>query len=377
MSVLKSVIPKTGKIVSRLGFGSYRVNQEKHAQALVAAIESGINIIDTAHNFEQGASERWIGNTLEKIISDGRISREDVAIVTKSGYLTSSDTSLFSPSDYVQLNEKSYHSISPKVIEKQIETSLQRLKTNKIDIFMINAPERMLMAKNKVYSTNQLYKDLSESFRYLDSLVSSGTINGYGVCSNTMAFSGAADHISLEKIIEACSRPDHFAAIQVPFNLFEREAIIQEDNQTVADVAEKHGIYVTTNRPLNAIANGQIRVLVNHVLGANGKGPTEHEIMDKMSQSFERVAKLESDMISELPLEEETLAAKFIWGQVLSENLARLAQNHFATRHYLLHQVLPAVEKDLDSLHGYAKELDGELAMYQEWINQYKEVNLN
>lgn len=78
-----------------------------------------------------------------------------------------------------------------------------------------------------------------------------------------------------------------------------------------------------------------------------------------------------------VPLEEETLAAKFIWGQVLSENLARLAQNHFATRHYLLHQVLPAVEKDLDSLHGYAKELDGELAMYQEWINQYKEVNLN
>lgn len=189
MSVLKSVIPKTGKIVSRLGFGSYRVNQEKHAQALVAAIESGINIIDTAHNFEQGkfcsrisskigsnnndncigASERWIGNTLEKMISDRRISREvlyiykkkrmsfflndkkDVAIVTKSGYLTSSDTSLFSPSDYVQLNEKSYHSISPKVIEKQIETSLQRLKTNKIDIFMINAPERMLMAKNKVY----------------------------------------------------------------------------------------------------------------------------------------------------------------------------------------------------------------------------------
>jgi hypothetical protein len=78
-----------------------------------------------------------------------------------------------------------------------------------------------------------------------------------------------------------------------------------------------------------------------------------------------------------VPLEEETLAAKFVWGQVLSENLARLAQNHFATRHYLLHQVLPAVEKDLGSLQGYAKELDGELAMYQEWINQYKEVNLD
>lgn len=32
-----------------------------------------------------------------------------------------------------------------------------------------------------------------------------------------------------------------------------------------------------TNRPLNAIANGQIRVLVNHELGANGKGPGKYE----------------------------------------------------------------------------------------------------
>lgn len=78
-----------------------------------------------------------------------------------------------------------------------------------------------------------------------------------------------------------------------------------------------------TNRPLNAIANGQIRVLVNHELGANGKGPgkyesnnticschiktthlfffflAEHEIMSKMETSFEKVAKLESDVMSE------------------------------------------------------------------------------
>lgn len=61
---------------------------------------------------------------------------------------------------------------------------------------------------------------------------------------------------------------------------------------------------------------------------------------------------------------------------MLSENLARLAQNHFATRHYLLNQVLPAVKKDIESLESYAKELDEELPRYQQWATKYKQVNL-
>lgn len=77
-----------------------------------------------------------------------------------------------------------------------------------------------------------------------------------------------------------------------------------------------------------------------------------------------------------VPVEEESLTSKFVWGQVLSENLARLAQNHFATRHYLTLQVLPELEKDLVELHNYANQLgsDEDLAAYQDWIHNYKEV---
>lgn len=118
--------------------------------------------------------------------------------------------------------------------------------------------------------------------------------------------------------------------------------------------------------------------------------------MSKMQTSFEKVAKLESDVMSErkykkkenewffyilkiwfvVPVEEETLTAKFVWGQVLSENLARLSQNHFATRHYLTNQVLPALQKDLESLENFASELgsDQELAAYQHWIEDYRKV---
>lgn len=158
---------------------------------------------------------------------------------------------------------------------------------------------------------------MAESFRYLDGLVHTGTIGGYGLCSNTMSFPAAADHVALDQVIQSCACPDHFVAIEVPFNLFEREAVIADSSQvpTVADIAKKHDVYVMTNRPLNAIANGQIRVLVNHVLGANGKGLCKHlfyiyfykltsslaeqEIIKNMSQSFEAVTQLETDLMSE------------------------------------------------------------------------------
>jgi hypothetical protein len=80
-----------------------------------------------------------------------------------------------------------------------------------------------------------------------------------------------------------------------------------------------------------------------------------------------------------VPVEEESLTAKFVWGQVLSENLARLAQNHFATRHYLTQQVLPVLHKDLEELHTFAESLenDQELAAYQDWIDNYREVRLS
>lgn len=87
-----------------------------------------------------------------------------------------------------------------------------------------------------------------------------------------MAFPNAMDHVSLTEVLQACSTPSNFVAAQVPFNLFEREAIVGE-GKTVATIAKENGIYLMTNRPLNAIANGQIRVLVNHELGAHGSGP--------------------------------------------------------------------------------------------------------
>jgi aryl-alcohol dehydrogenase-like predicted oxidoreductase len=70
--------------------------------------------------------------------------------VSKSGYLLENDVEKLDAKDFVQVRNKNYHSISPRVLEMQISQSLDRLRTNKLDIFMINAPERMLMAQSRV-----------------------------------------------------------------------------------------------------------------------------------------------------------------------------------------------------------------------------------
>ncbi|KAI8974088.1 NADP-dependent oxidoreductase domain-containing protein [Pilobolus umbonatus] len=358
---MSCVIPKLSKQVSKLGFGSYRLsNQHK---ALKEAIQGGINIIDTSHQFEQGLSETCIGNTLKTLNTP----RESVTLISKAGYMAPDERHQFQAHEYVQLNEKSFHSIHPRVLAYQLKTSLERLQTDTLDIFMLNAPERLLMS----YSRPQLYKEMNASFSYLDSLVSDGVIRGYGVCSNSMALPDAVDHISFNDVMNACDKKDHFVAIQVPFNLFEHEVVLS-DKPTLSTQAKEQGVYLTTNRPLNAIAHGQIRVLVNHVLGSHGIGQNEHQIMSDMASQFDKVAKMETDMVSELPME-ESLASKFVWSQVLSENLSRLSQNHFATRYYLQHQVLPAIEKDLVELHHYAQSANERADIYTSWISDYQQ----
>lgn len=60
---------------------------------------------------------------------------------------------------------------------------------------------------------------------------------------------------------------------------------------------------------------------------------------------------------------------------MLSENLARLAVNHFATKHYLTQQVLPAIDKDLKTLEEYASHFDdGKAQSFHDWMAAYKQV---
>ncbi|CAG8506844.1 4095_t:CDS:2, partial [Diversispora eburnea] len=230
----------TGQLILE-GFGSYRINLKEisYQNALEHAIKSGINVIDTSANFELGESEEVIGSVLENMFKKELVSREDLVVISKAGYFETSNIESLDNS-FAKVSNNSAHSIAPEFLMGQINQSLKRLKLNKLDIFMLNNPERMMQAKNKLYSINNLYNDIKHAFHYLDSEVTRGRIKGYGICSNTMAKPDAIDHISLSTILERLpeSSKQNFFAIQVPFNLFERDTIMEFQEYSLAQYAK-------------------------------------------------------------------------------------------------------------------------------------------
>lgn len=163
-------------------------------------------------------------------------SKQEIVVVSKAGFilpsLTSSATeTLQDVPSYAKISETSYHSIHPSYLSAQISASLERLKLDKLDIFMLNNPERMLGDKYLPggYTKSRLYKEIGEAFVHLDEEVAKGRIGGYGICSNALHVSTTDDHLSLETIVE--SRSDHgwelnnFVAIEAPLNLYERELV--------------------------------------------------------------------------------------------------------------------------------------------------------
>src|SRR5205085_2330361 len=78
---------------SRLGFGSYRVDDEtpEHRQALRDALAAGVNLVDTSTNYTDGGSERMIGEVLREVTRAGEGHREEIVVVSTIGYVQGED----------------------------------------------------------------------------------------------------------------------------------------------------------------------------------------------------------------------------------------------------------------------------------------------
>src|SRR5690606_10721598 len=79
----------SGLMASRLGFGAYRVSDDSELQraALAKALRLGVNLIDASANYMDGGSERLIGGLLAEMSRGGELSREELIVVSKAGYL--------------------------------------------------------------------------------------------------------------------------------------------------------------------------------------------------------------------------------------------------------------------------------------------------
>jgi pyridoxine 4-dehydrogenase len=114
-SAASRTLTVAGTEVARIGLGTNRLNStpENHA-FLREAVEAGVGMIDTAHVYTGGDSERAIGEVLSP-------SPDQTVVATKGGY-----------------SDKG----SPEELRAQIEQSLENLRTDVIDLYYLHRVHR-------------------------------------------------------------------------------------------------------------------------------------------------------------------------------------------------------------------------------------------
>jgi aryl-alcohol dehydrogenase-like predicted oxidoreductase len=359
---------KTGWQVSPVGWGGYRASERvaEHGESLRTALLFGCNLIDTSTNYTDGGSERCVGKTLQALISEGRLKRQEVVIVTKAGYVQGENLmsarereSSGKPfPDMVKFSPDCWHCISPEFLEDQISRSLQRLQVSTIDVLLLHNPEYFLKTEG---SHEEYYQRIRKAFEHLENEAKIGRIQYYGISSNSFPDpKESPEFTSLETVVSHCDEigPDHhFAVIQFPMNLYEPGAVIENNNagKTVVEFALLRGIGTLVNRPLNAFAGDRMVRLANF--------PPTHE--ESAIQGLQDALSSAMSLEAEYPGRDSVAINRVAWGHIIRENMARLSdlEGWKQTLHY---QIRPTLLDALSELRRHDR--------YSSWVNSYEPV---
>ena len=229
--------------MSSIGLGTYLGNNDAETDqlyhdAVVRAVESGCNVIDTAINYRHQRSERSIGTALKELARKG-YQREEIVIATKGGFIPYDAAppadarryfqETFSKPGIAQLSDivASCHCILPRYLVHQLDSSLRNLDVEFIDIYYVHNPETQLGKIPRADFNTRLL----EAFEALEAAVSAGKIRVYGTATwnGYRSEVSAPEYLSLSEITaiaeQAGGKNHHFKAIQLPLNLAMTEAL--------------------------------------------------------------------------------------------------------------------------------------------------------
>jgi aryl-alcohol dehydrogenase-like predicted oxidoreductase len=181
-----ATIPETSLRISRVGLGTWAIggwmwggtDDEESIKTIHAAVERGLNLIDTAPAYGFGRSEEIVGQA----IADGGL-RARVVIATKVG-LEWKDGKVF-------------RNASRDRILREATDSLRRLRTDYIDVYQVHWPDPLV--------------PIEETAEAMQTLFDQGKIRAIGVSNFSVAQ------------IERFRRVAKLHVVQPPYNLFERE----------------------------------------------------------------------------------------------------------------------------------------------------------
>jgi aryl-alcohol dehydrogenase-like predicted oxidoreductase len=239
-----------GLVLSSLGIGTYLGQPDErtdaaYTEAIVAAVESGFNVIDAAINYRFQRSERSVGAAIVQLEEKG-FTRDQLALCTKAGYLTPdgkmpSDPNKYFFEEYIQRGifqakdiAAGSHCMAPRFLQDQLARSLSNIGVDCIDVFYLHNPETQLSE----VPNEQFLGRVREAFRYLESAVAAGKIQFYGMATwnGFRQEANARDAMQLADFVniatEIAGARHHFRFVQLPFNLGMTEALTL-GNQTV------------------------------------------------------------------------------------------------------------------------------------------------
>jgi aryl-alcohol dehydrogenase-like predicted oxidoreductase len=233
--------------VSSLGIGTYLgestdADDAAYVKSVTRAIDSGINLLDTALNYRSQRSERAVGAAIQQAIEGGSVERSALVVCSKAGYIPLDtnppasrevyrdyvqarfiDTQVLHPSEIVAGG----HSLAPRFLKYCIAASRQNLGLRTIDVYYLHNPGQQL----STVPMDELRTRLRTAFSTMEEAVARGDIGVYGIATwdELRLPPGDPGHLSIEDLVriakDVAGEGHHFRAVQLPINLAMPEAI--------------------------------------------------------------------------------------------------------------------------------------------------------
>ncbi len=391
-----TTLGRTGLTTSRLGFGTYRVDDRapEHKEALTKALLAGVNLVDTSTNYADGHSETLVGQVLGKLFEAGKLDREEVIVVSKVGYVQGENLALAKDREaagnavpeMVHYMDGCWHCLHPTWIEDQLSRSLLRTGLAALDAYLLHNPEYFLSDARKhrpkaplAEVRAQFHDRVRRAFEKLEELCDAGKLGCYGVSSNTFGApledpeaTSLSAMLGLAREVAKARTGDperhRFSIVQLPLNLFEAnpQAVKKDDGETVLAYAAKHGLAVLANRPLNAFRGERLHRLAD---------PPQRTPRTPFPEAIEEVQALEAifaqDFAPKIRVEGKGPRPEqiFRWGKELAQAPQRLAG--IDAWNQLQAQVIgPEVNGALNALaQGFKADVE-----FHTWAKRYAET---
>lgn len=258
---------QAGLVLSSVGIGTYlgepdEATDEGYANAVVAAVEGGINVVDSAINYRLQRSERSVGAALRKLAANG-FPRDEIIVCTKAGFLTPDgempdDANEYFAREYIEPGifrpediAAGCHCMTPLYLADQLERSRRNLGVDCVDVFYLHNPETQLSD----VPPEEFRRRISEAFTFLESAVAAGKIGAYGLATwnafrDDPKSQGYLSLAAMEEIARDVGGAEHhFRFVQLPLNLAMPEALLRPnqivERKTMAMVQAARALKIT------------------------------------------------------------------------------------------------------------------------------------